>query len=364
MPIELGIWRIDSKFEKMDFAPLDFEQRLEDILDHDIRIANPNWMIIGRQVRTTFDKFIDLLAIDRSGNLVVLELKRDKTYRDIVAQVLDYGSFVHNLGDDEIAKIYHNYISKYHPESSRTSLDEVFSKRFLLKQMPDELNESHELVIVASSLDYSTERVVNYLSRVHGVNINAIFFKVFKDEEKEYLTRTWLQEPSLSEAEISEDSSEWNGEYYMSFGINENRDWDEAVQYGFISGGGGSWYSGTLNILEPGARIWVNVPGTGYVGVGIVKESPVDVDDFLIKNDDGKTVPLISLPVKAAGMHQAKDDPEKAERLVRVEWVKTVPLNQAIKEKGFFGNQNTVAKPKAQKWNHTVNRLKERFCVD
>ena len=59
-----------------------------------------------------------------------------------------------------------------------------------------------------------------------------------------------------------------------------------------------------------------------------------------------------------------KDDPEKAEKLVRVEWLKTVSSDHAIKEKGFFGNQNTVARPIAQKWNHTIERLKRRFEID
>jgi len=32
-------------------------------------------------------------------------------------------------------------------------------------------------------------------------------------------------------------------------------------------------------------------------------------------------------------------------------------------QKGFFGNQNSVAKPKAKKWVHTVERLKSRFGI-
>ena len=33
-------------------------------------------------------------------------------------------------------------------------------------------------------------------------------------------------------------------------------------------------------------------------------------------------------------------------------------------EKGFFGNQNSAAKPRAKKWHHTVARLKQRFGIE
>lgn len=60
---------------------------------------------------------------------------------------------------------------------------------------------------------------------------------------------------------------------------------------------------------------------------------------------------------------RSTEDPEKAEYLVRVHWDKTVPESKAIKERGFFGNQNTIAKPRADRWRHTVDRLKARFGI-
>jgi len=54
---------------------------------------------------------------------------------------------------------------------------------------------------------------------------------------------------------------------------------------------------------------------------------------------------------------------EELEYFVRVQWLKTVPLEHAVKEVGFFGNQNTVARPRTSKWVHTVERLKQRFGI-
>lgn len=49
MPLELAVWRIDGALRSIPQESLDLEQRLEDILDSDISIANPGWMVIGRQ---------------------------------------------------------------------------------------------------------------------------------------------------------------------------------------------------------------------------------------------------------------------------------------------------------------------------
>ena len=183
MPLELGVWRIDKGLKPVDFGPLDIESRLGDILDSNVSIVSPNCFVIGRPVRSDHGLFIDLLAIDRDANLVVLELKRDKTYRDIVAQLLDYSSWVRELKNDRIAQIFDEHQRRWHKDCAPVSIDEAFKKRFGIA-MPDEMNSTHELVVVAASLDASTERVVRYLADEYGVLINAVFFRVFQDEDR------------------------------------------------------------------------------------------------------------------------------------------------------------------------------------
>jgi hypothetical protein len=364
MPLELGVWRIDNGLKSVEFSSLDIESRLEDILDENISIASPNWLVIGRQVRTDYGTIIDLLALDQDANLIVMELKRDKTPRDIIAQVLDYGSWVRELKTDRVAQIFDDYQKRWHSNSVQVSIDQAFSGKFKIS-MPDEINSNHELVIIASDLDTSTERIVRYLADEYGVRINAIFFRVFKDEGREYISRAWFRDPAEVTAGFGEEvtANEWNGEYYVSFGypLEVVRD---GLNRGYIVAGGGSWYSKTLAMLEPGARIWVNVPGTGYIGVAEVEEAMVPVDDFTIKNESGEEVLLTSESKAAKTLQKAADDIEKADYLVRVSWLKKVDPKNAIREKGFFGNQNSVARPRSPRWNYTVERLKIRFGIN
>jgi len=116
-------------------------------------------------------------------------------------------------------------------------------------------------------------------------------------------------------------------------------------------------------MLSSGDRMWVYIPGTGHVGVGEALGSVTALDDFTVINDAGHEVPLVSLPVKAAGLTRVVDDPDKAEYLVPIKWIKTVSAAKAVKEKGFFGNQNTVARPTTAAWSYTVDRLKQRWRI-
>ncbi|MCC6322236.1 MAG: DUF91 domain-containing protein [Phycisphaerales bacterium] len=345
------------------------EERLESILSKDISIASSDWMVIARQLPTPWGKRIDLLCISSSGSLVVLELKRSKTEREVVAQALDYGSYVRAIKPDEIPRLFARYQEEYCKDVPARSLEEAFCSHFGVKSLPEELNGEHELVIVASVLDPATERIVNYLAEEHDVRINAVFFRVFRDTEREYLTRVWLRDPDFDEESESgttaaSEKVAWNNEFYVNFAPSRHRSWEDAVKYGFVSAGFAPRFRDALMRLQPGNRIWVNVPGpTGYVGVGTVVESAVPVDQFLVQNEVGERVPITTAPHKATHIDEGVGDPDKVEYLVRVKWIKTVPVSQAVKERGLFGNQNVVAQPRDAKWPHTISRLKQHFGV-
>ena len=125
MPIEVGIWRLGQRVERIIFRPMPSESRLEDIIAEDIGILDPALLLIGRQVPTSYGKYIALLAMDGDRRLVVIELKRDRTPREVVAQLLDYGSWVRRLGDEDIASVFDVYRQKYCLAQPSLSLDQA-----------------------------------------------------------------------------------------------------------------------------------------------------------------------------------------------------------------------------------------------
>jgi hypothetical protein len=319
-------------------------------------MLSDEWMLIGRQENTGFGGRIDLLAIAPDGSLVMIELKRDLTPRDVVAQALDYASWVEKLRPENIAAIY----SRFAPNHNLT---EDFKQRFGQALDEETLNESHQIVIVTAALDDSTERIVGYLSE-RDISINVLCFQVFTNGTDQFLSRTWLLDPvrtQVNAAAAADGHNEpWNGEFYASFGHGPERDWKDAVQYGFICAGGGAWFSRTLQLLKPGDRVWVNAPGYGFVGVGRVAGRSQSAASFTVQTPEGEK-PILDV-ANGGSYHRATvDDPERCEYFVPITWLQTVPIDKAISEVGLFGNQNTVCKPTAPKWRSTVDRLKVKF---
>src|SRR5690242_7374524 len=102
VPVNQEVWRLEGdKAARIASQSIESEQRLEDLVNRDISIVDSGALVIGRQVPTAHGGYIDVLALDREGRVVIFELKKDRTPREVVAQILDYGSWIVNLAADE-----------------------------------------------------------------------------------------------------------------------------------------------------------------------------------------------------------------------------------------------------------------------
>lgn len=199
MPQTARIWRVQEggNLEEVEASSLDAEKDLEDWLVDDISILSERLLVIGRQVETDFGGELDLLCLDPAGDLVIVELKREKTPRQVVAQALDYASWVVDLGGEDVKDQAQEF-----SELQGGALEEAFRNAFGTA-LPDVINESHKILIVGSEIDSHSERIIEYLSDEHGVNINAATFQYFDDEEAgRLLSRVFLIEPGKVETRM------------------------------------------------------------------------------------------------------------------------------------------------------------------
>ena len=190
MPQEIRLWEVAPKEAPVELthSSVNLEEDLEGWLESDISMLDPDLLVIGRQVPTGLKTKIDLLCIDREGSLVVVELKKGLTPREVTAQALDYASWVKDLEVEQIEKIASEY------GKSDGWLEDQFRERFDV-ELPETLNEDHRSLVVAESIDDSTERIVTYLADL-GVHINVATVQHFKDRDgRELLAQVFLVEP-------------------------------------------------------------------------------------------------------------------------------------------------------------------------
>lgn len=217
----------DNKLKAARNSRLNFEERLETWIAKDSSLVSDEMLIVGRQVETSYGGVIDLLGMDRNGDLVILELKRDKTPREITAQILDYASWVKDLSNESVSNIANKYLDP-------SSLEIAFQKKFGI-DLPDVINESHRMLIIASQIDPASERIIKYLSESYGVDINAATFQHFEDESgSEFIGRVFLRQqreietlvqgtkrkPNLSQEDLSRIAKEKGlGKFYEDLAI-------------------------------------------------------------------------------------------------------------------------------------------------
>ena len=207
MPQQIRMWEVtpgDSLVE-ITSSGINLEQRLESWLESDISMLDPDLMVIGRQVRIPSIGTIDLLCMDSNGDLVVIELKRGQTPREVTTQALDYASWAKDLSFERIRGIANGYLS-----SQELSLAEAFEAKFG-QPLPSALNESHRSLIVAESMDTATERIVRYLSDMN-VPVNIATVQHFKDSNgREMLAQVFLVEPEEAQAKAKANSKRTTG---------------------------------------------------------------------------------------------------------------------------------------------------------
>ena len=190
MPQKIRMWEITPQNIPSEISSneINLEEQLEDWLASDISMLDPDLLVIGRQVRTSFGGELDLLCMDSRGDLVIVELKKGRTPREVTAQTLDYASWVKGLSFDQITNISERY------EKLDGSLAKAFEARFA-QSLPDTLNQNHRSLIVAEAMDESTERIVRYLTDL-DVPINVSTVQHFRTADgKGILAQVFLVEP-------------------------------------------------------------------------------------------------------------------------------------------------------------------------
>lgn len=181
----MRVFRIQSdnqfvKFDKMPFDAEHDEATLEDWLEQNSNgiLEDSGVLIIGRQVHTPLGGIIDLLGVDRQGDLVIIELKRDKTPRETIAQALEYASYIEGLDYEGLEGICRSYtrdetlnLTRIHWDHFRLESDDAVT-----------FNKDQRMAIVGQRITPEIKQSALFLGS-KGIRVTCVEFTYFQTRD-------------------------------------------------------------------------------------------------------------------------------------------------------------------------------------
>jgi len=214
----MTIFTISANNEMVE-APrvqLERELQLEDWLGNSPwAIANEDLLIIGRQTRANIassNRYPDLLALDKDGNITVIELKKGKAPREVVAQLLEYAAWASQLSEEQIIEIANIYLSG--------DLLATFKDYFEVDEIPP-LGNGLRLFVAAEEIPNSVSEVCRFLRQNLGLDVSCVCYEAYRDRSGNTLVDSSLivggerlsAKRSMASVSISTSShANWNGQ--------------------------------------------------------------------------------------------------------------------------------------------------------
>lgn len=188
MSTEIKTWEIiNEELKQIDSNLADNGRKETEHLEEWIKtkpeILGNDILLIGQQVYTRSGP-LDFLGIDNNGNLVIIELKRDKLAREVLAQVIDYASDMATWDIERISEICTAYTGN--------NLEDSLNAYFENIEVDDlTINQTQRLLLVGFSIEERLNRMIEWLSTNFDLAINAIILNYVKTSNgAELLSRT------------------------------------------------------------------------------------------------------------------------------------------------------------------------------
>lgn len=173
--------------EITEYARLDMpkEKDIENFIHRHPDVVERDIMIVGRQVRTSDSKWVDLLGIDKHGNVVVIEVKQGDAPRSVVSQILDYAVWASDIEYNELNEAYGKLVNNYRDfcktvgmSGGRPDLHAAMEGRF--GAVPQSFNPGQRLYVVGEGIERKTDDMCAYL-RQNGLEIRCVNLGFFGD---------------------------------------------------------------------------------------------------------------------------------------------------------------------------------------
>lgn len=159
------------------FTELGFTERydLQEWISHEPESLGEELLIIQKE----FDGFddtrerLDLLALDKQGNLVIIENKLDDSGRDVVWQALKYASYCSSLSKQNILDIYQKYLAQQGESGQAGELIGEFLEAADIEEVVLNPGNRQRIILVAAKFRKEVTSTALWLLG-HGIELQCM----------------------------------------------------------------------------------------------------------------------------------------------------------------------------------------------
>jgi len=167
------------KLSPTQFSTLKLKERydIEEWIEKTPEILGEELLIIYKELLLPSGIRLDLLAIDKKANLVIIELKRDDSGTNVEWQAIKYASYCSNFLHEDIFKYYAEYLQSDEDEA-QLKIEEFIDEEI------DKLNEKQRMILVSKEFHSDVISAVLWL-RDYEIDIECVRLKLYLDQDKQ-----------------------------------------------------------------------------------------------------------------------------------------------------------------------------------
>lgn len=229
-----------NRLEKRTFSELKFGERkhLQEWIANDPTCLDKDGLLIIQKEFNGFNdtnERLDLLALDKAGNIVVIENKLDDSGKDVTWQIIKYASYCSSLSKHDIIKIYQTFLGS--SAKAEEKLSEFFDNKDIDEIILNQGLTSQRLILVSANfrkeITSSVIWLMNYKIRIQcfkvtPFSLNEQLFLTFeqilptKDTEEFTISMASKSQEEVDVQETTKNRHNIRIEFWEQF-ISENK---------------------------------------------------------------------------------------------------------------------------------------------
>lgn len=171
--------------KEVEFSAIGVKERydIQEWVEKYPKILGEELLVIGKELSFFSDtrERPDLIAIDKAGNVVVIELKRDDSGSNLEWQAIKYASYLSKFSKEEILSYFARY--RNNDDEEDTSLENEIAD-FVDDGSLEDLNKRQRIILVSHRFAKEVTSAVYWLIDKYKLDIKCVQVTPYHDAER------------------------------------------------------------------------------------------------------------------------------------------------------------------------------------